>query len=62
VEEVYLPEMEALLRGADESIDQVYFFDWRMGYEPNLIADHAKADISCGREKRQHTWKRAGLT
>lgn len=30
VEEVYLPEMERLLHEVDNSIDRVYFFDWRV--------------------------------
>ncbi|KAJ8071668.1 hypothetical protein OCU04_001987 [Sclerotinia nivalis] len=30
VEEVYLPEIEALLRQIDPSIDRIYFFDWRL--------------------------------
>ena len=30
VENVYLPEMEELLRREVEGVDQVYFFDWRV--------------------------------
>jgi hypothetical protein len=30
VENVYLPEMERLLRREVEGVDQVYFFDWRV--------------------------------
>lgn len=30
IENMYLPEMERLLRHSVENVDQVYFFDWRV--------------------------------
>lgn len=30
VENIYLPEMEALIKREVEGVDQVYFFDWRV--------------------------------
>ena len=31
VERAYLPEVEKLLRGQIEGVDEVFFFDWRVG-------------------------------
>lgn len=33
VEEIYLPEVEELLRSELEGVDRVFFFDWRVGFD-----------------------------
>lgn len=36
VEEVYLAEVEALLRQEDSTISRIFFFDWRVSNRANL--------------------------
>lgn len=38
VEQVYLPEIEALLRDIDPTINRVYFFDWRVSSSPIYLS------------------------
>ena len=32
IEDLYLPEMESLIRVNLEDVDRVFFFDWRVGF------------------------------
>ena len=57
MESLYLPELEALIRSEVESVDQVYFFDWRAGW-PMLWIEHVLwSDWLTDKKKQGNYWQ-----